>query len=153
MPPYQKINKSWNPLKHTLSHYMYLIRFHLYITLVNFNLTTQPLLKKKHWGPAPNLDHHLSVLFSCFIPPLFLSPLPPLLPSCMLYYSLSSSTHREWFNFLLLLWGENVDEEDDDESSLNLDTTARAVTRNCGNTFGGFSLLLFSISTRLCINR
>lgn len=46
-----------------------------------------------------------------------------------------------------------MDEEEDVESSLNLDTLGRVVMRSCGNIFGGFLLLLFLMSVRFCINR
>lgn len=62
-------------------------------------------------------------------------------------FPLSSSTHRKLFNFLLLKDG--VDEDEDDESVVDL-SRGRIVTRSCGKTLGCF--LLVSSKTSSCIN-
>ena len=65
---------------------------------------------------------------------------------------MSSSTHKELFNFLLLQDNEDEGEKDDDaENDETLDLMmGRDVTRSCGNTLGGFLRLLLITSS--CIN-
>lgn len=66
---------------------------------------------------------------------------------------MSSSTHKELFNFLLLQDKEDDEGEEDDakkDETLDLIMGRDIVTRSCGNTLGGF-LWLLSI-TSSCIN-
>lgn len=65
-----------------------------------------------------------------------------------LEFSLSSSTHKQLFNFLLLKG--NLDEEEEDDESLYLNP-ARILTRSCGITFGGFLRWLSAVNG--CISR